>query len=107
MPIQLWIALAVFAVLLVGTGSFTAIRGARAWRDTREVSDALAASVTVVASRAAEVETRVAHLRKGGEEVERATGALQADLDTLNVLVDELRALESKLAPIRVLVPSK
>ena len=107
MPILLWIALGLFAVLLVGAGSFTAVRGARAWRDTREVSDTLTAAVTVVASRSAEVEPRVAHLRERAEPVQRATSALQRDVDTLNVIVDELRALEAKVASIRALVPTK
>ena len=106
-PVLLWIALGLFAVVLVGAGSFTAVRAARAWRDVHKVGDTLTAAVTVVASRAATVEARVEHLRERAEPVQRATGALKRDLDTLNVLVDELRALEAKVAPIRDLVPTK
>jgi hypothetical protein len=107
MPIPLWIALGLFAVLLVGTGSFAAVRAARTWRDAREVSETVPAAVSVVARRAAETEARMERLRERAEPVQRATNALQRDLDTLNVLVAELRALEAKVAPIRALVPSK
>ncbi len=106
-PVLLWIALGLFAVLLVGTGSFAAVRAARAWRDARAVGDTLSAAVTVVASRSAEVEARVAHLRERAEPVQRATSALHRDVDTLNVIVDELRTLEAKVASIRALVPTK
>ena len=107
MPFPLWIALALFVVLLAGAGSFAVVRAVRAWRDVRDVSDNLSAAVTVVSSRAAEASARVERLRERAEPVQHATSELQRDLDTLNVLVDEVRALEAKLAPIRLLVPTK
>lgn len=107
MPFPLWIAVALFAVLLVGPGSFAAVRAARAWRDAREVSDTLSAAMTVVASRAAQASARVERLRQRAEPVQHATSELERDLATLNVLIGELRALEAKVAPIRALVPTK
>jgi hypothetical protein len=107
MPFPLWLALALFVALLVGTGSFTAHHAVRTWRTARRVSDSLTTAGTALASRAAQASHRAELLRARAEPVQHATSALQRDLDTLSILLGELRAIQAKLAPIRALVPTK
>jgi predicted dehydrogenase len=107
MPIPLWIALGTFVVLIVGAGSLAAIRGLRAWRDARTVGDALAAELAVVSARIEVAQAAAKRAQGRSAEAREATATLQADLDTLNVLVAELRGLQAKVAPFLALVPTK
>jgi hypothetical protein len=106
-PISLWIALAVFAALLVGAWSYAAVKAARVWREGRRVANALSAAAANVAGRAAEIEARAERLRGRLERVDQAKAGLQRDLDTLNVVVAELRELGTQVASVSALVPAK
>ncbi len=107
MPIPLWIALGMFVVLIAGAGSLATARGLRAWRDARTVSDALAAELAVVTARIEVAQATAERAQQRSTEVREAAAALQTDLDTLNVLVTELRRLQAKVSPFLALVPTK
>jgi hypothetical protein len=107
MPIPLWIALGMFVVLIVGAGSLATARGLRAWRDARAVGDALAAELAVVAARIEVAQATAERAQERSTEAREAAAALQTELDTLNVLVAELRGLQAEVAPFLALVPTK
>ena len=100
MPVYVWLALSVSAVVVVGTTVFALGRGLTAWRAFRRLRRHAFDGLGDVSRRVTGVERRLATAGKSAARLDRARAELQDSLATAAVLASafgEARAVVSRV----------
>lgn len=107
MPLTAWLALAFFAVAIVGTGTIAVIRALRLWRTISRVGRVTGDAVATLMDAGAATESRALALSGGGARLEAATSRLQVSLAELAAIRAALGEAQGLLRRVRGVVPAK
>ena len=107
MPTYVWLALAVFGVVIAATAIFALGRGLAAWRAFRRLRRRVFDGLGHVSQRVTRIERRLETAGESAARLDRARGELQDSLATaavLNAAFGEARAVVGRVTG---LVPRK
>jgi len=106
-PTYLWLALAVFGVVVGATTLFALSRGLAAWRAFRRLRRCIFDGLGDVSRRVTGVEQRLATAGETAARLDRARGELQESLATAAVLNGAFGEARAVVGRVTGLVPRK
>ena len=107
MLVYVWLALAVFAVVVGGTTLFALGRGLAAWRAFRRLRRRVFEGLGDVSRRVTGIERRLSTAGESAARLDRARGELQDSLATASVLAAAFGEARTVVGRVTGLMPRK